>query len=120
MCVCVLIHMQGITQKYQQFVDLVTSVRQGKVPADKRVQVKMPEFVLSELDAQFPDQERSQVLTQLVVDALERRLKFADREIYQAMTNSEQTMLDTMASYLEERDRESKSHCSQSRRYIFG
>jgi hypothetical protein len=91
-------------KKLQYFKDLATSLRQGIVKTDRRVQVKMPSKVVEELDRQFPNADRSQIITQLAVDVIYQRLRFADRPLLRDIASSEQSNLDEMWLYLEERD----------------
>jgi metal-responsive CopG/Arc/MetJ family transcriptional regulator len=91
-------------KKLQYFENLVDSLRLGTVKSDRRIQVKMPSQIVQELDNQFPDSNRSQILTQLAADLISQKLKFQDREILTHMQNSEQSELDEMWNYLEERD----------------
>lgn len=91
-------------RKLQFFRDLATSLRIGTAKANRRVQLKMPSVVVDELDKQFPNIDRSHLLTQLVVDFITQKLEFQDREVLQHMQASEQSELDEMWSYLEERD----------------
>lgn len=90
----------------QYFIDLESSLALGKNQADQRIQVKMPQKVVKQLDALFPDTDRSFILTQLATAAINRYLRFADREILRDQKNAEQQGLDDMLIYLEDRDAE--------------
>ena len=95
---------QQLATKQAIFEDLATNLTHGSVPTDQRVQVKMPSKVVNELDRLFPKIDRSRLLTQLAVEAINQRLRFADRPELTALASQEQAGLDTMWDYLEERD----------------
>jgi hypothetical protein len=73
-------------------------------PADKRVQIKMPAIVLHKLDELYPHIDRSKILTQLVLQAISIKLRFIDRPDLGELVDAEQSELDDMWQYLEERD----------------
>ncbi len=94
-------------RQIQYWQDLSAGLLLGKVKADRRLQVKMPSQVVVQLDALFPDVDRSFVLTQLAVNAIAQELKFHDREALRSLASAEQSGLDDMLVYLEKRDAES-------------
>ena len=91
-------------KKLQYFQDLATSIRQGLIKSDRRVQLKMPNSVVTELDKQFPDVDRSHLITQLAIDLITQKLKLKDRSILMGLKASEQSSLDDMLNYLEDRE----------------
>lgn len=91
-------------KKLQYFQDLTTSLRMGTVKADRRVQLKMPKKIVEELDSQFPDIDRSHLITQLAADFLAQKMQFEDRPIFNHLQASEQSELNEMWKYLENRD----------------
>lgn len=95
---------QQLATKQASFEDLATSLTHGSVPSDQRVQVKMPSQVVRELDRLFPQIDRSRLLTQLAVEAINQRLRFADQPQLAQLASQEQAGLDTMWEYLNERD----------------
>jgi hypothetical protein len=95
---------QTTSTKHQLFEDLSISLQFGAVKADRRVQVKMPDIVVQELDRLFPDTDRSLLLTKLAVEAILHHLRFSDRPDLGDLTHADQAGLDTMYGYLETRD----------------
>ncbi|MFZ1721115.1 MAG: hypothetical protein WAU07_01280 [Microgenomates group bacterium] len=91
-------------KKLQFFQDLAESLRFGSVQADRRVQLKMPAAVVEELDKQFPNIDRSHLITQLAVDFITQKMKFEDRPVLTHMQASEDETLSDMWNYLEERE----------------
>ena len=75
------------------------------LPADTRVQVKMPSEVVKALDGLYPHVDRSQILTHLALDAVLRQLRFANNPDLAAIVNNEQSMLDNALNYLEQREK---------------
>lgn len=88
----------------QMISDFSASLVLSKFNADKRVQVKMPKIVVEELDRLFPEVDRSHLLTQLATNAILQQLRFQDRQILREQISTEQSGLDDMLDYLEERD----------------
>jgi len=88
----------------QHFLDLSKAAQVGVLRSDARIQVKMPTEVVRALDQIFAGKNRSHVLTQLAVDAVIQQLRLKDRAVLKDLSASEQEMLDTAVSYLEERD----------------
>lgn len=85
--------------------DMHQATQYSALPADKRVQVKMPTKVVEALDELFPDIDRSQIITKLALDAIVRKLRFADNPNLAAWQENEQVELDNLWDYLEERER---------------
>ena len=105
--VCTIYDMKlSFIKKLQYFQDLASSLRLGSVKADRRVQLKMPKIVVEELDRQFPDVDRSHLITQLAVDLIAQKMKFKDRPVLKQMVASEDQSLSDMLHYLEEREKE--------------
>jgi len=112
--VCIVIHMnkkQGIVyktpkQKYLRLKELSAALEYGKVKSDKRIQVVMPSFVVNALDKEFPNTDRSSILTRLAVEALLAKIKYEESTELSDWRMSEQEDLDTMWNYLEERESE--------------
>lgn len=73
------------------------------IKADRRVQVKMPSFVVDLLDQEFPQQDRSQVITQAALDLL-LRIKRLKNPKLEDWVREEQHSIDRMWTYLDERD----------------
>lgn len=88
----------------QYFHDLSESLNGDKHPSDLRVQVKMPKRVVKELTRLFPHMDRSRLLTQLATTAISQLLRFQDRAILREQSVSEQSGLNDMITYLEDRD----------------
>jgi hypothetical protein len=84
--------------------DIATSLQYGSLKNDQRVQIKMPSQVLELLDKTFSNINRSKLITQLVVQALLQHFKFSDRDFLQSHSAQEQSDLDQMWNYLEERE----------------
>jgi hypothetical protein len=74
------------------------------LPKDQRLQVKMPAALTQELDRLFPNQDRSEVLTQLALQAVVQQLRFADQPELAELIAEEQSAADNMWQYLESRD----------------
>jgi len=92
------------TKKLRYFQDLAASLQFGNGKANRRVQLKMPAEVVEQLDELFPGIDRSRLLTQLAVEAINQQLRFADRAVLRDLIADEQSSLDEMLQYLEERD----------------
>ncbi|HEX7018009.1 MAG TPA: hypothetical protein VF209_03840 [Patescibacteria group bacterium] len=90
--------------KYLSLRDMAIALEYGSVPADKRIQVKMPSIVVEELDRLFPTIDRSKLLTQLALEAILHTYRFVDRPDLGDLAASEQAAMDEMWNYLEERD----------------
>lgn len=95
---------QQLATKQASFEDLATSLTHGPVPADQRVQIKMPSQVVQELNRLFPKIDRSRLLTQLAVEAINQRLRLADKPELIELATQEQVGLDNLWAYLDERD----------------
>jgi hypothetical protein len=73
-------------------------------PANQRVQVKMPAMVVKKLDELYPNVDRSQIITQLALQAIVQQLRFIDRPDIGGLADAEQSTLNDMWDYLKERD----------------
>ena len=93
-------------QKYLKLKELSAALEYGKVKSDKRIQVVMPSFVVNALDKEFPNTDRSSILTRLAVEALLAKIKYEESTELSDWRMSEQEDLDTMWNYLEERESE--------------
>jgi hypothetical protein len=91
-------------QKQLFLKDAAVALEYGQLPADRRVQIKMPAAIVDELDRVFAHVDRSKLLTQLAVEALLYHARFLDRPDLGDLARSEQEDLDQMWNYLEERD----------------
>lgn len=91
-------------RKYLTLRDMAIALEYGSVPADRRIQVKMPSAVVDALDQLFPDVDRSKLLTQLALEAILHSARFADRPDLGEIAASEQSRMNTMLEYLEERE----------------
>ncbi len=96
----------SVSKKQQYFQDLATTLSQSDSQANQRVQIKMPAKVVTELDRLYPDINRSQLFTQLALEAINHKLRFADRPVFVSLQADEQSGLDTMHDYLSERDQD--------------
>ena len=66
--------------------DIETAINLNKRISDTRVQVKMPGIVVSQIDAIFPNQERSKILTLAAIKYLkeESPVKKSIKDVYGA------------------------------------
>lgn len=85
-------------------IDIANAPRFGNLPADKRVQIKMPSSVVAALDKLFPKTDRSRLLTQLALQAISQKLRFSNRPDLYFVSQTEQNNLDSAWNYLEGRD----------------
>jgi len=90
---------------YQQLVDMANALSFTKLKADRRIQIKMPKLVVDELDKEFPNIDRSKLLTQLALEILIRKKRFPEPHLLE-LANEEQHDLDQMWEYLDKRDHE--------------
>jgi hypothetical protein len=93
-------------QKKLTLREISRALEYGSVKADRRIQVVMPSEVVNALDQEFPNVNRSKLLTRLAVDALLAKLKYKDSPELKDWIASEQDGLDEMWDYLEERESE--------------
>lgn len=104
---CTLIHMKGKRNKNQNFQnyfilrDAADAFEHGGVKSDRRVQVKLPSFIVDELDNEFPDQDRSTVIAQAAIEVLLRKKRISDPEL-EGWQAQEQYDLDRMWDFLDE------------------
>lgn len=84
--------------------DLAVAAQYGSLPADRRLQLTMPAFIVEELDKAFPGIDRNKLFTKMALEMLLRKFRYADAPHLQELVDLEQEGLDTMWSYLEERD----------------
>lgn len=111
MCIIVCMKRKKLTsykitpQKALMLRDMAEAAEYGSLPADARVQVKMPSEVVKVIDVLFPDTDRSAFLTKLALDAIVQKLRFWDRPDVGDLVASEQSDLDDLWNYLEERER---------------
>jgi hypothetical protein len=87
----------------QKLIDWATGSGRA-LEKDQRLQVKIPSALTHELDRLFPNQDRSEVLTQLALQAVVQQLRFADRPELAELVTQEQSAADEMWNYLEKRD----------------
>ena len=85
--------------------DMAVAAQYHALPANIRVQVKMPSVVVKALDELYPHVDRSQILTHLALDAVLRQLRFADNLDLAAIVDNEQSMIDDTLNYLEQREK---------------
>ena len=100
---CILIHMIKNYDKYFQLKDSAQAYEVGKLELDKRVQVKFPSFLISMLDEQFPNANRSEIITRAVTDYLLQYLRIKTPDLVLPHIE-EQRDLDVMWNYLGERE----------------
>lgn len=86
--------------------DMQTALQYGSLKSDRRIQVVMPAEVVTALDALSLDSDRSKILTQLALDFILKHQHFANRPELISIVDSEQTGLNQMAQYLEEREQQ--------------
>ena len=96
---------QQNTTKYLELQDMATALEYGKLPNNRRVQLKLPNTIVEEIDLAFPHISRSKLFTQLALNALQNKYRYHHPEL-ELMTHEEQNDLDQMWSYLESRDAE--------------
>lgn len=84
--------------------DIASSYDYGPTNENKRIQVVMPAIVVDELDKEFPNIDRSKLLTQIAIDALLLKKRYADNTALEELANEEQYDLNRMLEYLEERE----------------
>ena len=84
--------------------DMGVAAQYHALPTDTRVQLKMPSEVVAALDHLFPHLDRSQIVTQLALDAILQKLRFSDHSELALLAKDEQSRLDTLWDYLEERE----------------
>ena len=89
--------------KYFQLKDSAQAYGVGKIELDKRVQVKFPSFLINILDEEFPDSNRSELITRAVTDYLLQYLRIKTPDLVLPHIE-EQRDLDVMWNYLEERE----------------
>lgn len=89
--------------EYTALKSMADSLSFTNIKADRRVQVKMPSFVVDLLDQEFPQQDRSQVITQAALDLL-LRIKRLKNPKLEDWVREEQHSIDRMWTYLDERD----------------
>ena len=87
----------------QKLIDWATGTGNA-LAKDQRLQVKMPSVLTQELDRLFPNLDRSEILTQLALQAVVQKLRFADRPELGELVAEEQSAADEMWNYLEKRD----------------
>lgn len=85
--------------------DMAVAAQYHALPADTRIQVKMPSAVVKALDKLYPHVDRSQILTHFALDAVLRQSRFADNPELSTIVDNEQSMLDDALSYLEQREK---------------
>lgn len=103
---CTIVHMKdpgNSNDNYYILRDAASALEYGSIKSDKRIQVKMPSFVVDALDKEFPDQDRSSAITQAVLELLLRKKRISDANL-EHWQNDEQYDMDRMWNYLEERD----------------
>lgn len=109
---CIVVHMD---YKYPQdkkdketliLKDMADSYKYGAIKANRRVQLKMPAFVVEQLDKEFPNIDRSKLLTKAAIDILLQKKKFSDNNDLYDWVITEQEDLDTMWEYLSEREKD--------------
>jgi metal-responsive CopG/Arc/MetJ family transcriptional regulator len=84
--------------------DMHTALQYGSVKSDKRIQVVMPAEVINALDEISPETDRSKLLTKLAIEYILKQQYFSDRPEIATIAQDEQTGLDHMLTYLEERE----------------
>ena len=88
---------------YQQLKDMANALSFAKLKANRRIQVKMPGLVVDELDKEFPDIDRSTLLTQAALEIIIRKKRNQNPDL-EAWVAEEQHDLDRMWEYLDERE----------------
>jgi len=88
--------------KYFQLKDNAQAYGVSKIELDKRVQVKFPSFLINILDKEFPNANRSELITRAVTDYLLQHLRIKTPDLV-LLHIEEQRDLDVMWNYLEER-----------------
>jgi len=91
--------------KYLILRDIATAYSYGKVKSGKRIQVKIPKVFLEEIDKTWPNENRSKIITQSVIESLLRKSRISNRNL-EMWQNEEQYDLDRVWDYLEERENE--------------
>lgn len=95
---------QTAATKYLEFKDMAIALEYGSLPAEQRVQLKMPKEVVDALDEAYPDVPRSKLITQMALELLQRKYRYNDDPDLELWVDAEQEDLDRMWDYLEERD----------------
>lgn len=104
---CIIVHMtdyskQKLATKYLRLKDMGTALQYGDLPNDRRVQLKLPEAIVEEIDVAFPNISRSKLFTQLALEALKNKYRYQHPDL-ELLNQAEQHDLDKMWDYLEER-----------------
>ncbi|GEM_PF-898532 len=97
-----------LDKTYYLLKDISIAYAYGDIKSDKRLQVVMPKVVVEELDKEFPNIDRSKLLTQLVLEALLVKKRYAFDPDMEELALEEQYDLDRMLDYLEEEERNDK------------
>lgn len=93
-----------VKKQYLLLNDIATTLNYGQLINDKRIQVKMPKFVVEELDRNFPNMDRSKLITKLAVQALLDHYRYLDQKELAFNQANEQEDLNEMWNYLDKRD----------------
>lgn len=91
--------------KYLILRDMASAYSYGQVKSDKRIQVKIPNIVLKEIENTWPNENRSKIITQSVIEMILRKNRIGNGRL-ESWQNEEQYDLDRMWDYLEERENE--------------
>ncbi len=83
--------------------DCAEALEYGAVKSDARIQVKLPRIVLEQLDVNYPNTDRSKVITKAIIDLLLSKYRVADKELEHWQADDQYDM-DRLWSYLEERE----------------
>jgi hypothetical protein len=93
--------------KYYMLRDMSRSLEYGKIKLDKRIQVKMPSFVVEKLDSMFPNTDRSTLLTKLALEAILNGAYIDNQpnDGWATFVDMEEAASEDMLNYLEEREK---------------
>ena len=84
---------------------MASALEYGSLTSDRRIQVKMPSAIVDELDREFPNIDRSKLLTQAALDLLMRKKRLENPQL-EHWQQEEQYDLDRMWNYLDQRENE--------------
>lgn len=93
-------------QDYFLLRDAADAYEYGSIKSDRRIQVKLPSFIVDEIDKEFPGRDRSNVIARATLEVLLRKKRLDDSGLdnWQA---EEQYDLDRMWDFLSEIEKES-------------
>jgi hypothetical protein len=93
-----------LSQKKLVLHDVATAAAYGSLPADRRIHLSMPGFLVDELDALYPHKNRNELFTEILVELIAKKYQYQHSPELAALAKDEQGSLDTLWNYLAERD----------------